>query len=73
MPMNQLLEGKSFDPKTIECISKAFEEACRDLGLPPRSGDARRESVARKIIELVEAGECDPEELRERTVKAFRH
>ena len=56
MPVNQLLEDKSFDPKTIECISKAFEEACRDLGLPARGGDARRESVARKIIELWRPG-----------------
>ena len=72
MPMNQLLEGKSFDPKTLECISKAFEDACRDLGLSIQ-GDSRREGVARKIIELVEQGECDAEELREQTVKAFRH
>src|SRR4051794_41053454 len=72
MPMNQLLEGKSFDPKTIECISKAFENACRDLGLSGRD-DSRRESVARKIIELVEQGECDAEDLRAQTVRAFRH
>lgn len=71
MPIYQLLQKTSFDADTVKCLAEAFENVCRELGLAERN-DPLRDTVARKVIELAGAGDCDPIELREKTLQALR-
>jgi|tagenome__1003787_1003787.scaffolds.fasta_scaffold20724155_2 hypothetical protein len=67
MPIDQLLEGCSFDTETIAVITEAFETACRDLGLTDRR-DPITEILALKIIEAAQTGERDPNVIRQQAM-----
>jgi hypothetical protein len=66
MPLRHLLQGSVFGPETIEVMSAAYE------GLADRT-DPITQLVAKKIIELAERGERDPDRLHSETLKAFGH
>ena len=68
---HRLLENSAFDPETIASMGRAFEDACRVLGLAA-SDDTLRELVAKKIIELAQQGERNAERLRERALDHLR-
>ncbi len=70
MTIYRLLKETSFDPEAVKRLVTAFEESCRLLGLA--DGDERRGLVARTVIEIAQAGERDPDRLRERTVEAVK-
>jgi hypothetical protein len=67
MPIDQLLEGCSFDTETIVVITEAFETACRDLRLTDRR-DPITEVLALKIIEVAKTGERDPNVIRQQAM-----
>ena len=71
MPLLRLLQNSGFEPETIELMSAAFEEACRELGLAQVS-DPLRELVARKIIECAQTGERSQARLRDCALAAIR-
>jgi len=71
MTIHRLLRNTASDPETITTIADAFERACRELGLIDRK-DPARDAVARKVIEIAQAGERDGARLRERTVAALK-
>ncbi len=63
MPIHRLLEKQAFGPDEIRVLVTAFEGALRTLRLVDRT-DPAAETVAKKIIELAQQGERDPERLR---------
>ena len=63
MVIYRLLKTCAFDPEDVECLSKAYEDALRTLGLVERS-DAANQLIARKIIEVAQNGERDPARIR---------
>jgi hypothetical protein len=71
MPVYPLFRHSAFEPDTIDAMEAAFEAALRELGVSDRA-DPRAETVAKRIIELVQRGERDPERLRERAVGSLR-
>ena len=67
MPIVRLLKGRAFDPESVQVIVAAYEEARQALGLVDPS-DPLTETVARKILEVAEAGERDPNVIRQRAM-----
>ena len=70
MTIYRLLKETSFDPEAVKRLVTAYEESCRSLGLA--ENDARRDRVARTVIDIALGGERDPARLRERTVAALK-
>jgi hypothetical protein len=70
MPIKELLKQQSFGPDEIKVLSVAFEEALRELGLVDRTDPATL-LVAKRIIELAQQGERDPNRLREGAIKGI--
>lgn len=60
MPLTRLLEGGSFDPEHVALIASAYESCLRTIGLRDRR-DPMTELVAKKIIEIAQSGERDPD------------
>jgi len=61
----------SVHPETKRVMGVAFEMVCAALRLADR-GDLANEIIARRIIELAEAGEHNPDLLCERVLTEFR-
>lgn len=70
MTIYRLLKETSFDPEAIRRLVTAYEESCRSLGLA--DDDARRDRVARTVIDIAQGGERDPARLRQRTLDALK-
>ena len=71
MPISAFLEGHQFEPETIRVMGLGFEMTIVALRLADRD-DVSKETVARKIIALAQAGERDPERLCETALKEFQ-
>jgi hypothetical protein len=69
MAIYRLLQNSAFDPEAIKVMTDAYEEACRTLMLSERRTDPLTEMVARKIIEVAQTGERDPNALCKRALK----
>lgn len=67
MALARLLQNSAFGPDEIRCITTAYEDALRVLGLVNRT-DPVTEIVAKKIIEIAQTGERDPLRIRARTI-----
>jgi hypothetical protein len=65
MPIGAYLDGTDFDAETIRLMGIAFEMALASRGPTLAHANPLREALARKIIDLAKAGECDPEHLCE--------
>ena len=57
-----LLKYQAFDPQAIEALSAAYDKACQSLNDGGRAGLVR-EVIAKRIIELAQTGERDPDRL----------
>jgi hypothetical protein len=70
MPMRRILEGGSFDPKTIAILLDVFDETVADLDLRT---DVDREKAAKIIIRLAH-GEAalDAAKIRAKVVRLMR-
>jgi hypothetical protein len=70
MPMRRILEGGSFDPKTIAILLDVFDETVADLDLRT---DVDREKAAKIIIRLAH-GEAalDAAKIRAEVVRLMR-
>lgn len=71
MPINGALRNHAFGPDEIEIIVTAFEDTLRHLNVADRS-DPLAILVAKKMIEVAQAGECDPAHLKEQTLRSLR-
>jgi hypothetical protein len=66
----RLLQGQSFDPETIEVMGQAYDKAKRrlhDTGQP----ELVQEVIARRIIDIVAAGDRDPDQIAKRALQAL--
>jgi hypothetical protein len=67
MTISRLLQQSAFGPEAIALMVAAYEDCLRVLNLADRS-DPLTEMVARKIIEVAQTGERDPERIRRRAL-----
>jgi hypothetical protein len=67
----RLLKDTAFDDTAVKAMTTAYEAVLPELGLVDRS-DPLTDIVARKILEIFQAGERDPDRLCERTVEEIR-
>ena len=61
-------EDQALQPQLTEVMRRAFQKASDVLQLTGRPDDAMTDLVATKIIELVKAGETDPDRLCSRVL-----
>src|SRR5215471_16217784 len=59
MPINRILKHEAFHPEHISVMGHVFEDVLRTLGQVDRQNPFA-ERVAKKVIELAQAGDCDP-------------
>jgi hypothetical protein len=71
MPIKSFLNGTELDRKTTRIMDAAFKTTLTALGLVDRP-DLANEVVARRILELVNQGERNPELLRDRALESLR-
>jgi hypothetical protein len=71
MPLTPFLKGIAFNPEATRAMGVAFEKVCAALRLVDRA-DPIVELVAKKIIELAQQGELNPDLLCEGVLKEFR-
>ena len=69
MPISRFIDGHRFDPETKRVIGVAFEIARAAVRFSGRT-DLTDEAIAKKIIELAEAGERNADVLCEAALKA---
>jgi hypothetical protein len=67
----RLLRREVFEPEDLRLLATVYEDTAKTLGVTDQNGPVR-ELIARKLIELAEAGERDPDSLKELTVDAVR-
>jgi hypothetical protein len=60
-----------FEPEDVRLLAGVYEDVVKTLGLDEEK-DALKQLVARKLIALAQAGERDPECLKELTIEAFQ-
>jgi len=70
VPIHRLVKTGSFEPEQVTILGDVFEDVLRALGLVDRH-DPLTEMVAKKVIELAQAGERDPVRLKHLTLEAF--
>jgi len=68
----RLLQSSAFEPDDIERMASAYELARRALKLKDRN-DPITETVARKIIDVAQTGEKDPERICAQAIERIRH
>lgn len=71
MAIYRMIREGVFEPEAIERMTVAYEHALKVLQLTDRN-DPITEVVARKIIEIAEVGERDPDRLCERALAALK-
>jgi hypothetical protein len=71
MTVHRIFENKAFEPGDIAVLEAAYELCLQALGLSNRS-DPLTDLIARKIIELHQRGERDPERLSGLVLEAIR-
>jgi hypothetical protein len=60
----RIFQQRVFEPESLICMAKAYEDALVALQLKNRQ-DPITEFVAKKIVEIAETGERDPNRLRD--------
>ncbi len=70
MPIYRLLEGEAFQPEDVAIMGNVFEDVLKELGLVDRD-DPVTTLIAKKVIEIAQAGERDPARLKQLTLQAF--
>jgi hypothetical protein len=71
MPIYRIFRERVFEPEAVICMAKAYESALVALRLSNRQ-DPFTEIVARKIVEIAELGEREPNRLRDRALEELR-
>jgi hypothetical protein len=71
MLITPFLDDLKFDSGVITAMGLAYEKVRATLGIVDRD-DRLNEIIARKVIELAQAGETDPGRLSEQVLVYFR-
>ena len=71
MPITPYINGERFEPETKRVLGVAFEQVCIALRIE-NSDDDVKQAIANKVIELVKAGERNPDILCERALEDIR-
>ncbi len=71
MPITPFLGGLKLDSGAISAMGLAYERVRAALGIVDRN-DRLNEIIARKVIELAQAGQTDPDRLSEQALVYFR-
>jgi hypothetical protein len=66
----RLLQQSAFGPEAIDVMVTAYEDCLRILDLTDRS-DPLTEIIAKKIIEIAQTGERDPERIQKLALAAI--
>jgi hypothetical protein len=61
MPIPKRVEGLVAESQPAEVVRRAFQKACDVLQLKMDTSDPLTDLVMREIVELVKAGDFDPE------------
>jgi hypothetical protein len=72
MAIYRFFKERAFEPEAVICMARAYESALLALRLTDRQ-DLLTEIVAKKIIEIAETGERDPDRLRDRALEEIGH
>jgi hypothetical protein len=70
MAIYRVFKQRVFDPEAVACMAKAYEGALVALKVSDRD-DPFTQDIARKIVQLAESGDLNPDLLRDRTVEAL--
>lgn len=65
------IQSVAFDDNATLAMGAAFDRTCESLGDTGR-GIARREMIAKCVINAAKSGERDPAQLYEKALRAFR-
>jgi hypothetical protein len=71
MPIREYLSDPGFDPEAVRNMNAAFAYVCASLGLNDKT-DALTIMVAKRIVDLANAGECDQERLTKAVLQSFQ-
>lgn len=70
MSVIQFIQGSAFSPEDLQVIAAAYEKACTRLAqIEPVNG--MEEALARRIIDVANLGERDPERMCWRSLDAL--
>jgi hypothetical protein len=72
MAIYRIFKELAFQPEAVICMARAYESALLALRLTDRQ-DPLNEIIAKKIIEIAETGERDPDRLRDRALEEIGH
>ena len=64
MAIYRLLRREVFEPDDIRLLATVYEDALRTVGIVDRKGPLA-EQIAKRVVQLAQAGERDPENLRD--------
>jgi hypothetical protein len=67
----RLLRREVFEPEDVRLLATLYEELTKTLGLTDQTAPVRQ-LIARKLIELAQAGERDAETLKELTLESIQ-
>jgi hypothetical protein len=67
----RLLRREIFEPEDLRLLAMLYEEIAKTLGVTDQNVPISQ-LIARKLIELAQAGERDPESLKELTIDAVQ-
>jgi hypothetical protein len=65
-----LFKNAAFDPETTQVMGQAYERACLVLQSSDQP-EIVKEVIAKRIVEVTQSGERDPEKLCVRALKAL--
>lgn len=69
-PIYPLFQSQAFGPELIAAMSAAFEDTLRGLQLSNRN-DPLTTMIAKKIIEIAQTGERDPQRIRQTVLQSM--
>jgi len=67
----RLLRREVFEPEDVHLLATVYEDIAKALGVTDRNAPVSQ-LIARKLIELAQAGERDPDSLKELTIDAVQ-
>jgi hypothetical protein len=66
------LRREVFEPEDVHLLATVYEDIAKALGVTDRNASVSQ-LIARKLIELSQAGERDPDSLKELTIDAVQN
>ena len=72
MAIYRLLRREVFEPEDVHLLATVYEEIAKALGVTDGNAPVSQ-LIARRLIELAQAGERDPDSLKELTMDAVQN